>query len=74
MNVGLLPPLMWFERRFRFQGVSVPTLTPFSALPWWPVGVCALWLDDLPEMRASTVAGSSQPRLGRKRLEAVLRP
>ena len=71
VNVGLPPPLMWFSVGSG-SSVFVPTLTPISALPWVPGDDRPLWeeLAAWPVRRASTVAGSSQPRFGRKRLGA----
>ena len=56
------------------SSLFVPTLTCLSALPWLPVTGALGAVLDLPEMRASAVLGSSQPRLGSERDEAVLRP
>ena len=75
VNVGLPPPEMWFSVGST-SSVLVPTLTPRSALPWVPGATCPLWVEPTgcPVMRARTVAGSSQPRFGRKPLGVVLWP
>src|SRR5207245_8101608 len=72
-KVGLLPPVMWLSVGSA-SSLFVPTLTSLSALPWLPVTGALGAVLDLPEMRASAVLGSSQPRLGSERDEAVLRP